>query len=310
MDVSVIIPCFNEETTIGAVILAAKNELKKVGLCYEVIVVDNRSTDSSRDVASLAGATVVSSDAQTVAAVRNFGVSHSNGKVLVFLDGDVIVQSGWGRAFIHSWRDGGKKVIGGSHCLAPSDVPWVLSTWYSGIETDNRKTHLGTGHLIVSKDIFQEIGGFDTSLVSGEDYEFCGRARAKGISIVPDQRLRAVHEGYPHTLKAFFNREVWHGMGDCRSIEDFFKSKIAMLGVMVTLLLFISIVLAFLSVQLSALTLTVVVLLAFSMVIYKFGVTRFAIPQVLVAIIYLSARGWSLVVRTREAIKQKFRPTS
>ena len=51
--ISVIIPCYNEENTISQVIIKVETAIKKLDLYYEIIVVDDKSTDKSLEITKL-----------------------------------------------------------------------------------------------------------------------------------------------------------------------------------------------------------------------------------------------------------------
>ena len=83
--ISVIIPAYNETQTIGDVV-------RKIGSLYpdfEIIVIDDGSTDDTAVVARDAGATVFSHPYNIGnGAAAKSGIRHANGEILVFMDGD------------------------------------------------------------------------------------------------------------------------------------------------------------------------------------------------------------------------------
>lgn len=83
--ISIIIPAYNEESAIGRVIGQIKNEHPE----YEIIVVNDGSSDGTADVAEKAGAVVVNHpyNMGNGAAVKN-GIRHAKGDILIFMDGD------------------------------------------------------------------------------------------------------------------------------------------------------------------------------------------------------------------------------
>jgi GT2 family glycosyltransferase len=85
--------------------------------------------------------------------------------------------------------------------------------------------------MIVTRRFFGELGGFDESIATGEDYDISRRAIARGGQLDRDRRLKAVHLGYPRTIRAFVQRESWHGVGDYRSLSAFLRSKVAVAAV-------------------------------------------------------------------------------
>src|SRR6266508_3328724 len=81
-----IIPAWNEESTVGAVIYAAQD----AELVDEVIVVDNASTDGTADVAADHGARVVHEPVAGKGQAMCAGVAATDADVVVFLDADLI----------------------------------------------------------------------------------------------------------------------------------------------------------------------------------------------------------------------------
>lgn len=296
-DISVIIPCFNEIKTIAKVIVSARRELDAVDIDYELIVVDNGSFDGSDSVAKNNGAFVLYSGSKTVAGVRNEGVNLSVGRVLIFLDADIEVERGWGSGIQDVYRDilNNDNAIYGSHPNVPGNLNPILFCWYQSISRDVRNTHLGTGHMIVSRKGFDIIGRFDTSLSSGEDFDFCTRAKNNNINIVSLPKLIVFHHGYPRTFYDFLKREVWHGIGDCGNLTKFFHSRVAVTGSLFFLLNFFFIVFLFISLSISLYIFILITAIAFATNLYKFGAgdIKSVLYRSIVAYFYLMGRGVS-----------------
>lgn len=87
--VSVVIPCLNEESSIGRVVEAAKAGIEELGVPGEVIVVDNGSSDESAARARGAGATVVRESLRGYGAAIRCGFAAARHTVLVMVDGDL-----------------------------------------------------------------------------------------------------------------------------------------------------------------------------------------------------------------------------
>jgi len=88
MDLSIIIPCLNEENTIEVCVKNALRSLNSLGINGEVIVSDNGSNDNSRLLANKAGAMVVICNIKGYGAAIKEGLKHSTGKYVLIVDGD------------------------------------------------------------------------------------------------------------------------------------------------------------------------------------------------------------------------------
>ncbi|MGI8908876.1 MAG: glycosyltransferase family 2 protein [Candidatus Sumerlaeaceae bacterium] len=89
IDVSVVIPAYNEEASIGGVVNGVRAVMEAAGIDYELLVVDDCSTDETRRIADEAGARVVSHAMNLGSgAARRTGVQEARGEIVVMLDGD------------------------------------------------------------------------------------------------------------------------------------------------------------------------------------------------------------------------------
>jgi glycosyltransferase involved in cell wall biosynthesis len=88
LDVSVIIPCLNEEASVGECVTKARAWLDGSGLSGEVIVVDNASTDGTAGAARAAGARVIAESRRGKGNAFRTGVRESRGRFIVMSDGD------------------------------------------------------------------------------------------------------------------------------------------------------------------------------------------------------------------------------
>ena len=217
-DISFVIPAFNEEKFLPRTIQSIQNHVGD-RYSYEIIIVDHGSTDSTVEAARALGAIVYErTEAKTISDLRNFGVSRAQGPMLVFLDADTSLTADWIRHFPDTYSEIRQVpfMITGSKREIPASASWISRFWFKTDKTNLRPTHLGGGHIITTKLLFDKIGGFSPSMETGEDYEFCIRARKNGAVLTARPDLRALHYGVPGSLRQFFMREIWHGRGDWR----------------------------------------------------------------------------------------------
>jgi glycosyltransferase involved in cell wall biosynthesis len=88
IEVSVILPCLNEEKTVGICIRKIKEVFAKEGIKDEIIVVDNGSTDRSRDIAGHEGAQVILETQRGYGAVYLRGLKEAKGRYIIMGDSD------------------------------------------------------------------------------------------------------------------------------------------------------------------------------------------------------------------------------
>lgn len=298
-DVTVVVPAFNERRFIADMMTTLRRSTKDVRA--QVIVVDNGSTDGTADAARAAGADLVLEVPGTVAAIRNEGARHATGSVLVFLDADVFVTKAWAARIPGVIQEARRRrIVTGSWVAVPARSSWIETHWFSPLQHGGN-SHINSGHLIVSRTFFWELGGFDSSLVTGEDVDFSNRARRAGGLIVDDASLKVVHEGYPKTLKSFFRREIWHGVGDCQTWRAFRNSKVALAGFAVLHLQVIGLLVAVLLKApawfIGAVLVSALISLAASSIRYKSVTLATRIVTTGLYYIYFVARGVSLYAR-------------
>lgn len=215
LGMSFIIPCYNEASNISRTLASGIPHVPPQNT-WEILVVDNGSTDGTRALATAAGAKVLDGSGLSLGALRNVGAANAQYDVLVFLDADISLTEDWSRAAandVATWvRD--DSVITGSWPDVPPSASWIAKSWHPTRQKVGDVSHLGTGHLITSRKVFGLLSGFNEELSTGEDFDLCTRARRLGVRVVARPALRVIHRGEPNSLKEFFLREMWHGIGD------------------------------------------------------------------------------------------------
>jgi len=230
IELSFVIPAYNEDRSIGNVIDSIQKSI--ASLNYEIIVIDNGSTDKTVDIAESLGAQVHSLSRHTVSYARNRGAEMAKAEVIAFLDADVRITTKWGEEIIRKLdyiRTG--SVLTGSRYAIPDNPTRIERDWFLPLSMKD-VSYVNGGNLVLGKETFVVIGGFDESMVTAEDYEFSMRANRKGIVVENNPRLEAIHDGYPKDITEFIGREFWHGKGDCQRPGLFIKSKVSIASVL------------------------------------------------------------------------------
>lgn len=211
---SVIIPCHDGASTLGLQLEALASQVGAPP--FEVVVVDNRSTDSLEEViarhrSSLLGGGAL--DVRIVAAsqepgasyARNVGASSAHADRLVFCDADDCVSA--------SWLADAAALFTLSAVFSGSAIPIREERFALGLDTLRRlfDTAAGNpprldsqeelaipilmgGNFGIRKGLFHELGGFDQSLPSaGEDNDLALRVRAAGYRLQDSDSMRIAY---------------------------------------------------------------------------------------------------------------------
>jgi FkbM family methyltransferase len=239
--VSIIIPLFNQLTYTKQCLEALACSTGTT-IPYEVILVDNGSTDGTLDFLSSTDSTIrVLSNPSNLgfAKASNQGAALADGEYLVFLNNDTIPQPGWLDALVSSAAVNGADICG-SKLLYPdgrvqhAGVAFdergigyhIFKNFPSDAKAVNSKRFMQcvTGAcMLISKKLFQQLGGFDELFMNGfEDVDLCLRAGTEGKKVLytPESVLihfeeksegRKIHDD--RNMKLFLSR--WGGKVRC-----------------------------------------------------------------------------------------------
>jgi glycosyltransferase involved in cell wall biosynthesis len=177
----------------------------------EVIVVDNGSIDNTLGIVrEFAGVRILEHPGLTISALRNRGASAATNEILAFIDSDCLVCPGWRENALRVLSDPATQVTGSIYDL-PESPAWVEEAWYSFRRTTPTDTHLLLGgNLVVSRDVFNGVEGFDESLITDEDADICLRFMAKGHRLREEPQVKVIHLGNAKTLGQFYRKRKWH----------------------------------------------------------------------------------------------------
>lgn len=213
--VSVIIPALNEAAVIGRC-LESLAQLDFPSHCYEVILVDNGSTDATLSIAgffrSRMNLRTLEAPGVHISALRNLGARTARGDLLAFLDADCLAPPAWIANMMDVMLAGASGVFG-AHYLLPDDSSWVGRIWhrYQEAPKSGEVSHVPAGDLIMRREDYARVGGFDETIQTNEDYELCQRARAAGMEVRAFPGIGVVHLGTPQSLRSFYRKQLWHG---------------------------------------------------------------------------------------------------
>lgn len=223
-DVSFIIPALNVEAYLPRCLEAIRRQEAGADFFFEVIVVDNGSADRTVEIAREHGARIYSAPGETVAALRNIGAARARGRFLAYVDADCIIGEGWLANALRHFSNPEVGGVGAATGIEDGKNSWVERTWLlqrrNGTETGVRPVSwLPTENLVIRKTAFEAAGGFNESLITCEDVDLCYRlSRQCKSKILSDPAMRSVHLGEARTLRQFYRKEKWRGMGNFQGL--------------------------------------------------------------------------------------------
>lgn len=184
---SIVIPAHNEEKYIGKCLEAIGKAAEKARpLETEVIVVANRCTDGTAEIARQHGAAVLPNEDRSISAIRNMGVRAASGEIIVTIDADSCMTEG-SLLEIKQMLESGKFVGGGTVSkFDRMSIGIAFSAMYVAANLipvmAKNKAALTGGMFWLYKRDFEAIGGFDERYVSVEDLDFAARLNKLGVS--------------------------------------------------------------------------------------------------------------------------------
>jgi glycosyltransferase involved in cell wall biosynthesis len=218
LEISVVVPAYNEEKLLADCLESLKNQTFPKN-SYEIIVVDNNSTDKTREIAQKHGVRIVGCQVQGVAASREAGSEAAYGEIIAGTDADTKVTPTWLEKIANHFQKE-PTLVGLTGPTYFSDTGWLF-TKFSYLSFDifqrfnfavGKPTFSGFNHA-VRKDAYEEIGGINTDLESAEDIDLSFRlAKIGKVKYFSDvlvytsaRRIkRTPFDFFRHNLKNYF----------------------------------------------------------------------------------------------------------
>lgn len=216
-ELSVVVPAFNSEKTLGRCLGALFNQSCPKRL-YEVIVVDDGSTDGTREAAKGFPVRYFFQENAGPASARNLGAREAKGAVILFTDADCVAGRDWIKEMTKPFRDPGVTAVKGAYRTEQKS----LVARFAQIEFEERFELLkkapsidmvDTYSAAYRREVFLASGGFDTSfpVANNEDTELSYRLSKAGHKMVFNPRAVVCHLNHPDSLGRYARLKFWRG---------------------------------------------------------------------------------------------------
>jgi glycosyltransferase involved in cell wall biosynthesis len=174
--VSVVVPTKNSARTLAACLASIEGQTYKN---VEVIVVDNSSSDATREIASEHGCVLLTMGPER-SAQRNHGARVATGAHLLFIDSDMTLEP-------RIVADCVDAVASGAEAVIIPEVSFGEGFW-ARCKRLERSCYIGDDDIeaarFYARDLFFDVGGFDEELGGGEDWDLSRRVAGTGARIV------------------------------------------------------------------------------------------------------------------------------
>ena len=206
---SFVVPAHNEEHELPETLRAIRRAVDAARETYELIVVDDASTDATAEIAQQFGARVVPVNRRQIAAVRNAGARVARGEILFFVDADTRINpahvSSGLEALAAGWTGGSARIA------MDTTLPFWARAFLSSFCTIYFAAGLGVGAFIFTRrHSFEAVGGFDEQYFAGEEVYFSralkrlGRFKILREPIVTSARKVRMHSPRLVLTQMFF----------------------------------------------------------------------------------------------------------
>jgi len=225
MLLSVVIAALNSENTIGRTLSSVfSNSLPNRE--FEVIVVDNGSTDNTVIVAKRYPVKIFSCAKRGQGAARNLGIAKAKGEIICFTDSDIIVPENWLERISEFFSSCQHADGVGGPVLAPtsgylSNLQKLEGEAYARTHDFPTKMvesrfgdHIGSlysANCAYRRDVLVSSSGFDESGFDAVDIDLCWRLILKGRRLVFNPEMKVVHLGFQSSLKGVFRQQFRWG---------------------------------------------------------------------------------------------------
>ena len=215
--ISVAICSYNGSRTIREVL----EGLKRVEYPnFEVIVVDDGSTDATAAIAGEYNCRVISTENAGLSSARNTAWRAADGEIIAYLDDDAIPDPHWLHYLAATFRANDYAAVGGPNIAPPhsNTTADCVDNAPGGpvhvLVTDEIAEHLPGCNMAIRKSCLEAVGGFDpTFRVAGDDVDVCWRLQERGWTLGFSPGAMVLHHRR-HTIRGYWKQQIGYGKAE------------------------------------------------------------------------------------------------
>lgn len=213
--ISVVVPVLNSEKTIENCIKSLLNQDYPKGK-YEIIIVDNRSSDNTSSIIQKYGKNLrfLKEQKRNSYYARNKGIVNAKGSIIAFIDSDCIADRNWLSYISKAFENKSLKIVGGKINSYVKNTPILeyCDIFYHPQELFLKSTtpFFATANMAVRKKDLDRVGAFNASLESGGDVELCSRLIKSKREMCYEPKA-IVNHLYPDSLIKSMKKSYYYG---------------------------------------------------------------------------------------------------
>jgi GT2 family glycosyltransferase len=189
---------------------------------FEVIVVDDGSSDATAAIASEYGFRVISTDNHGLSSARNTGWQAATGEIVVYTDDDASPDPHWLRYLARTFSAGDFAGVGGPNipppnsCTTAACVARAPGNPNHVLISDREAEHIPGCNSAFRRDALEAVGGFDPQFrVAGDDVDLCWRIRDRGWRLGFSPAAMVWHHRRK-SVKAFWRQQRGYGRAEAQ----------------------------------------------------------------------------------------------
>ena len=187
---------------------------------FEVIVVNDGSTDNTAEIVKGFNVKLISTTNYGLSSARNTGMYNASGNIIAYIDDDAWPDPHWLQYIAHAYASSNHACIGGPN-VSPYEAGFISTCVANApggpvhvLETDEIAEHVPGCNMTFRKDALMKIGGFDPIFrCAGDDVDVCWRIQESGRTIGFHPSALVWHQRR-ESLKAYWRQQKGYGKAE------------------------------------------------------------------------------------------------